>query len=166
MTLTATDTRLELEARFSQAVSESFSLAAGLDAEQIPVESQTRHTERMVSTVATAMGEGWIGSLALLVPAEGADRIARAVLSRGGDERLRGAEIAQAMGDLLARVTLNFGDAFADEESVTMGPPTTVTGDRLSVAFPWSQDFETRLCFRSIPTDFWAVLRLSHHRPV
>ena len=162
MSLIATDLRQDLERRFAQAVEESFAVRAGVGADIVDVEHQQRHLERMASCTVTATGQGWIGTISLLVPEEGAGALCGLLLDRGDDDRIRGSHVAAALGEITAASALSFGESFADEESVTLGPPTLVMGDRLSVAFPWGQSFETRLSFRSAATPFWAVLRLSH----
>jgi hypothetical protein len=162
VSLIATDLHQDLERRFAQAVEESFAVHAQVGAELVDVAHQERHLERMASCTATATGEGWIGTLSLLVPEEGAQSLCGVLLEKREEERLRGSHVAEALGALTVGAALGFGESFADENSVIVGPPTMVMGDRLSVAFPWGQSFETRLSFVSEKTAFWAVLRLSH----
>lgn len=161
MTLIATDLRQDLERRFSHAVEECFAVHAGIAAEQVDVEKQKRHVERMASCTVTATGQGWIGTISLLVPETGAQALSGTVIERRDEERVRGGHVAVALGGLTVATALGFGQTFADEEEVIVGPPTLVMGDRLSVAFPWGQSFETRLCFKTPSTSLWAVLRLS-----
>ena len=162
MAVVTEEAKTDLMGRFETAVIEAASTAAGLDARPVAVEDQERHIDRAVVCQHSMIGEGWVGSISLLVPEEGANMLAaRASGDVGGGTPLKGTDVADAVTAFSTAAAVGFSRLFEHERQVLLGMPVVMKGTDVSVFFPWGNDFECRLSFKSEETPFWAICRLS-----
>jgi hypothetical protein len=157
---TATLIRDDLDLRFETSIVEAFERVVRVPAHRVTVEEQERHTDRMVSCHFTLMGQGWFGSLILLVPQVGAHWLASTLKGMRPGETLRGPDVADALGTIGAAIAIQFGASFEPDAHLLVGLPSVITGTDVAVSFPWGNHFESRMCFKSAATPFWAILRL------
>ena len=156
----------DLELRFEHAVLDAMRRLLHAEVSRVGVEQQERHTERMVTCHHTVFGEGWLGSLILMMPQTGAQMVASTLKGMHPGENVKGPIMADIFGTLGAAIAIEFGRSFAPDREFTVGMPTVMSGNDIAVSFPWGRHFESRLCFKTSQTPFWAIFRICKREAV